>query len=163
MFEICRCAESDKSIIWNMFQFYCYDTSEYDGYDVQPNGFYRMCADYFAQYWTQPRWSAYLLRVDGALAGFALIEPSDVDANALELADLFIMRKYRRRGLAQFVVEHFLGQRDTPWTITVFDDAGDAKAFWQRIFGLPGMQVTQVFADPDDRAAQVHWLPANQG
>lgn len=152
-----------QNTIWNMFQFYCYDTSVYDGYDVETDGKYKMCADYFAQYWQLPRWSAYILRVDGALAGFALIEPSEAVAAAQELADLFIMRRFRRRGVAQQVVSHFLAARAIPWTITTFDDAPDATAFWQQMFGLAEFQVSQTLADPDGRQAIVHLLAANAG
>jgi predicted acetyltransferase len=70
-----------------------------------------------------------VLKVDGALAGFALIEPSEVMDDALELADLFIMQRYRRRGIAEQVVRHFLQQRMQPWTIITFDDAPDACTF----------------------------------
>lgn len=150
-----------KNTIWNMFQFYCYDTSVYDGYDVEADGNYKMCADYFAQYWQLPRWSAYIVKVDGALAGFALIEPSDAVAEAQELADLFIMRRFRRRGVAQQVVSHFMATRAIPWTITTFDDAPDATAFWQQMFLRPEFQVSQTLADPDGREATVHLLPAN--
>lgn len=150
-----------KTTIWNMFQFYCYDTSTYDGYDVEANGFYKMCAEYFGQYWQLPRWSAHIIKVDGALAGFALLEPSDALDDALELADLFIMQRFRRRGLAQQVVEYFLGQRSERWTITTFDDAPDACAFWQHMFSLPQFQVSERLPDPDGRAATVHVLPVN--
>jgi len=163
LLQILPAGSDEKNTIWNMFQFYCYDTSVYDGYDVEADGKYKMCADYFAQYWQLPRWSAFILKVDGALAGFALIEPSDVVAEAQELADLFIMRRFRRLGIARRVVEYFMAQRDIPWTVTTFDDAPDATAFWQQMFRLPQFQVIETLPDPDGRDATVHLLAANQG
>ncbi len=160
--QILPAEAEDKTTIWNLFQFYCYDTSNYDGYDVEADGKYKMCADYFGQYWTLPRWSAYLLKIDGAPAGFALIEPSEALEDAQELADLFIMSRFRRRGLAQQVVQHFLHDRSETWTITTFDDAPDACAFWRHMFSLPQFQVSHCLPDPDGRAAIVHVLPANR-
>lgn len=159
--EILPAGLDDKTTIWNLFQFYCYDTSNYDGYDVEADGKYKMCADYFGQYWTLPRWSAYLLKIDGAPAGFALIEPSDAVEEAQELADLFIMSRFRRRGIARQVVQHFMAQRTIPWTITTFNEGADAIAFWQQLFSMPQFQVSHTLPDPDGRDATVHVLLPN--
>jgi|GEM_PF-1762011 len=159
--EICAHSDQDKQVIWNLFQFYCYDTSNYDGYDVESNGLYSLSESYFSQYWTEPVWRAHLLRVDGAIAGFALIEPSDAVSGAMEFADLFIMSRFRRRGIAKEVVLHFMNQRAVPWTVVVYDDAEDAKAFWSAMFRQPAITPTDTVADPDGRQVTVHVLAAN--
>lgn len=159
--EICAHSDQDKQVIWNLFQFYCYDTSYYDGYDVESNGLYSMSASYFSQYWTEPVWRAHLLKVDGAIAGFALIEPSDAVPGGMEIADLFIMSRFRRHGIAKEVVLHFMNQRVVPWTEVVYDDAADAKAFWSAMFQHPAITPTDTAADPDGRQVTVYVLAAN--
>ena len=161
--EICAHSDQDKQVIWNLFQFYCYDTSNYDGYDVESNGLYSMSESYFSQYWTMPTWRAHLLRFDGAIAGFALIEDSDAVPGAMEIADLFIMSRFRRRGIAKDVVLHFMTQRIVPWTVVVYDDAADAKVFWSAMFTIPAITPTETVADPDARQVAVYVLPANVG
>lgn len=145
----------DKSVIWNLFQFYCYDTSREDEVDVEADGFFSLSPSYFGQYWELPRWAAHLIRVDGAIAGFVLIEPSDVVPEAQEIADLFILRRYRRRGLARDIVWHFLAQRQTPWTITVLDGWPEAEAFWAAMLADPRLRVAQRFSDPYGREGDV--------
>lgn len=159
--EICPHSADHKAVIWNVFQFYCYDTSIEDEYDLEENGLYSLSAEYFAQYWTNPRWSAHLLRWDGVIAGFALIEASEAVADAQELADLFVLKRFRRRGIAREVALHFMAQRAVPWTIVVFDDAVEAQAFWKSIFKEPRLQAARQVADPDDRAVTVHVLEPN--
>lgn len=159
--EICPHLENHKEVIWNLFQFYCYDTSVYDGYDVEASGFYKMSAEYFSQYWTSPNWRAHLLHWDGKICGFALLEDSDAVAGGMEIADLFVMRRFRRFGIASKVVEHFMARRSVPWTVTVFEDAADAKRFWNSIFQIAQLSPTRQVPDPDGRAATAYVLEPN--
>jgi predicted acetyltransferase len=156
--EICLHQDEHKPVIWNLFQFYCYDTSPEDGDDVEDTGLYALSCEYFAQYWSTPNWRAHLLRWNGAIAGFALIEDSDAVPGAMELADLFVMQRFRRHGIARQVVHHFLSRRDIPWTVVVFNEAGHAKAFWKAMFQIPGLTPARQLADPDARDAVVHVL-----
>jgi predicted acetyltransferase len=160
--EICPHTNDHKQLIWNVYQFYCYDTSTEDEYDLEENGLYSISAEYFAQYWTDPGWSAHLLRWDGVIAGFALIEASEALKGAQELADLFVLKRFRRRGIAREVTLHFMAQRTVPWTIVVFDEAKDAQAFWRSMFTESQLQPARQVADPDDRAVIVHVLEANR-
>ena len=159
--EICPHSDDHKAVIWNVYQFYCYDTSIEDEYDLEESGLYSLSDEYFSQYWTHPRWSAHLLRWDGVVAGFALIEASEALDNAQELADVFVLKRYRRRGIARAVALHFLSHRVVPWTIVVFDEAMDAQAFWKSMFKEPQLQPDRRVADPDGRAVTVHVLEPN--
>ncbi|QDQ27241.1 GNAT family N-acetyltransferase [Chitinimonas arctica] len=159
--EICPTSLADKRTIWNLFQFYCYDTSIEDGYDVEADGFFSLSADYFAQYWDKPRWSAHLVRANGAIAGFVLIEPSDVLPHAQEIGDLFILKRWRRQGIAEHVAKQFLARRTETWAITVFNEWRDARSFWTKMFSHPALSVDQQLADPDGRDTTVFVLEPN--
>lgn len=159
--EICKHTDEHQAVIWNVFQYYCYDTSTEDGYDLKEHGRYSLCAEYFSQYWTNPRWRAHLLRWNGAIAGFALIEASEALAEAQEIADLFVMKRYRRHGIAREVVHHFMGRRVEPWTVVVFDEATEAQLFWQSMFKDPQFKPDRQVVDPDNRAVTVYVLEPN--
>ena len=158
--EICPHTEDHKAVIWNLFQFYCYETSIEDECDVDDSGLYSLSPAYFARYWTESRWSAHLLRWDGAIAGFALIEASDALPGAQEIADLFVMKRFRRRGIATQVARHFMSRRVVPWTVVIFDEALEARAFWASMFNDPLLAPSRQVPDPDDRAVTVHVLEA---
>jgi predicted acetyltransferase len=156
--EICPHRVEDKPVIWNLFQFYCYDTSVEDECDVEKTGLYSLSKDYFGQYWSLPTWRAHLLRWEGSIAGFALLEDSDALPGAMELADLFVMRRFRRHGIGRLVVSHFMSNRTVPWTVVVFDEATEAKAFWRSMFAIPEFLPSHEIPDPDGRKVTVHVL-----
>src|SRR5262245_3072324 len=102
--EIAR--ESERGLIEALFQFYAYDFSE-----MEPAGSTTLEVDaagrfepyrYMDEYWrTGNRWPL-LIRAGGHAAGFALINTlshrgAEVDRN---MAEFFVMRKHRRRGVA---------------------------------------------------------------
>jgi predicted acetyltransferase len=159
--EICSHTDGHKPLIWNVFQFYCYETSIEDGNDLEENGRYSLSSEYFAQYWNNPRWSAHLLRWNGAIAGFALIEASEALSSAQELADLFVLKRFRRKGIARNVALHFMAERTVPWTVVVLQGADDAQAFWTNLFSTPQLSPNRCLSDPDDRAATVFVLEPN--
>jgi predicted acetyltransferase len=156
--EVCSHTDQHKLAIWNLFQFYCYDTSPEDGYDVTETGLYSLSSEFFSQYWTQPTWSAHLLRWDGAIAGFALIETSDALPGGMELADLFVLKRFRRHGIGRRVVQHFMSVRSVPWTVVVFEQAIEAKAFWRSIFQEPLFAPSRQVPDPDGRDVATYVL-----
>ncbi len=160
--EICPHQAAHQSVIWNLFQFYCYDTSIENSYDVTDTGFYALSQAYFSQYWSQPNWRAHLLRWHGVIAGFALLEDSDAVEGALEIADLFVLKRFRRHGIARQVVQHFMATRQVPWTVVVYKDADEAQAFWASMFQQPGLVPSRQVADPDGREVTVYVLEANR-
>lgn len=83
------------------------------------------------------------------------------DVNFREVADLFVMKRFRRHGIARKVVQHFMGQRVEPWTVVVFDEATEAQLFWQSMFIDPQFKPDLQVADPDDRAVKVYVLEPN--
>ena len=159
--QICQLTDDHKPLIWNVFQFYCYETSIEDECDLEENGLYSLSSEYFAQYWINPRWSAHLLRWNGAIAGFALIEPSEALDSAQELADLFVVKRFRRKGIARDVALHFMAERTIPWTVVVFQEAHDAQSFWSKLFSTPQLSPNRKLPDPHDRAATVFVLEPN--
>jgi predicted acetyltransferase len=69
--EVTEALDDDRTVIRRLLQLYHYDFSEFDGGDVNPHGEY--LHPYFDEYWTDSDRKAFLFRVEGALAGFALV------------------------------------------------------------------------------------------
>jgi hypothetical protein len=77
--EVVEALDDDRTVVRRLLQLYHYDFSEFDGGDVNPHGEYPH--RYFDEYWTCSDRKAFLFRVEGTLAGFALVftgEPHDV-------------------------------------------------------------------------------------
>ena len=95
-------AASDRAALANLIQLYLYDFSEITGADVDERG----CFAYplLDSYWTEAERYPFLIRVDGNLAGFALVNRYSRLLNPFDghaVAEFFVMRKYRRVGIGR--------------------------------------------------------------
>lgn len=159
--EICDTNSAHKKTITNLLQLYFYDTSIEDACDIEEDGIFSYSEEYLSRYWSEPDWGAHLIRVNEKIAGFAFVSPSDVLDDAQEFADVFILKRYRRIGVASKVALHFLSERSRAWTVVVFNEAHDAKAYWNKLFMLPQLTVVKQFPHPEDDAT-VYVLEPNQ-
>jgi predicted acetyltransferase len=122
----------DAATLRNLLQLYLHDFSEVDGNDVDESG--RFAYDDLAPYWTEPDHHAFLIRVGGRLAGFVLVNrdaPLSGAGGAWSIAEFFVMRKYRRRGIgaraAAIVFRQFPGR----WEVSQIATNVAAQAFWR--------------------------------
>ena len=91
----------DAPRLQRLFQLYAYDFSEMIDLDVGEDGAFHG-SDPFAGCWEGEGRHAYLSRVDGRIAGFAILsEKSRItgDPKVMDVAEFFVMRKYRRHGV----------------------------------------------------------------
>src|SRR5215475_7039915 len=143
--EVVEALDDDRTVVRRLLQLYHYDFSEFDGSDVNQHGEY--LHRYFDEYWNDSDRTAFLFRVDGALAGLSLVftgEPRDI-------AEFFVMRKYRSRGVgaqaAAFLFERFPGR----WTVRQQLTNPAATAFWRKAIPYPfqeheqGAEIVQSF------------------
>jgi predicted acetyltransferase len=123
--------DDDRTVVRRLLQLYHYDFSEFDGADVNPHGEY--LHTYLDEYWTDADRKAFLFRIDGALAGFALVFTGDPH----DLAEFFVMRKYRRCGVgaqaAAALFERFPGR----WIVRQELTNPAATAFWRKAIRYP--------------------------
>jgi predicted acetyltransferase len=126
----------ERHIIANLLQFYLYDFSEFDDEegDTDPRGRF---PDYpgLDDYWRLPDWHPFLFRVDGQLAGFALVcalaRPSS--ERSWGMAEFFVMRRYRRMGYGRQAAVAIFDQLPGRWEIGELHANTGAIAFWRRV------------------------------
>lgn len=124
----------DKPVLRNMFQLYLYDFSEFCGWDLGEHGLY----DYpwLDHYWTESNRHPFLVRVDGKLAGFALVSTSPGDRGTeASISEFFILRRYRRQGVGEHVAHTLFAQFPGPWEVEELDRNVAAKRFWREVIG----------------------------
>lgn len=131
--------ESYRTVLGNLFALYVYDFSEYTGADVHDSGSYEVRQ---ADYWNDAFPHRYLAKVDGKIAGFALVRrgsPLDDDAGASYVEEFFVLRKYRRRGVGRALARHVFAAFRGRWQVAVLRNNTPAQAFWRvTIGGLTG-------------------------
>ena len=134
-----RATHDQEPVLQNLVQFYTHDFSEYwagtQRGDLQPDG--RFAPYPLAEYWESERCAASLIYCDSALAGFVLVNDhghtgQPVDHN---MAEFFVVRKYRSRGVGREAAEQVFAARPGVWEVAVARKNVPALSFWRRVVG----------------------------
>ncbi|WP_215404996.1 GNAT family N-acetyltransferase [Janthinobacterium sp. JC611] len=142
-------AAGEEGALARLFQLYCYDNAAWSGEDVLADGRYDVCDAGLAEYVHAPGHTAHWIEVDGALAGFYVTEPGMAGELAVrEFSDFFILKKYRRRGLALEVVRRVLLDSAQTWLVATFRADADACAFWRQAFARLPFARVEPWDDP---------------
>jgi len=126
--------DEPRAALDNMMQLYIYDWSELRPLELGDDGRF---ADYpLDAHWEDDWRHPLLLRVDGRLAGFALVsERSRLSgaAGVFDMAEFFVMRRYRRQGVGLAAASAAFDRFKGPWEIRQHDENSTATAFWRRV------------------------------
>lgn len=120
-------------IVANLFQLYAHDFSEFHSVEPGPDG--RFGYPDLPLYWNEPGRYPFLIKVDGKLAGFALIRKLSPMAGSdaiWDMAEFFVLRAYRRRGVGMEAACSLCRQFPGPWQVRVMRTNQTAHRFWQR-------------------------------
>lgn len=139
----------DAERLFHLMQFYYVEASGWSGEDVRADGLFDCdLSDVLASLRADPQWGR-LLFVDDALAGFVLVDQVEQDGRRYpELADLFVLPKHRRKGLAAHVVTALVRPGEGQWLLAVYRGDSAAYAYWTR--ALPRMDVRASELASDD-------------
>lgn len=155
----------EERILFRLLQLYYFESSRWSSEDLQDDGLYDCSEEGLASYMQREEgMAAYLVRVEGRLAGFALTERYEFEGQTVdELADLFVLPKYRGRGIATQLIEQLVLPAQHPWLIAVFREDAQALRFWQRAFErLPfrSMRPWEVASRPQFHLFRLNESPA---
>jgi len=133
--EVTRALVDEKLILRHLMQLYLYDFTEFEDFDVDDHGLYRY--DYFDHYWTEENRHPYLVRVAGKMAGFALVKAKEHEGGApyTDMAEFFIMRKYRGQGVGQAAAFALFDLYPGEWEVSQIATNLPAQTFWRKIIG----------------------------
>lgn len=128
---------ADEPVLNRLMQFYVYDFSEFMGYDVAADGVF-FSGGPQAVFHPQPWRHAFLLRVDGCLAGFAIVDERSritADPSVMDVAEFFVMRKYRRKGVGAMAAMRAFELFPRRWEVRQIARNTAATAFWRDVIG----------------------------
>lgn len=149
--ELLATTADQAPLIRNLYQFYAYESSDWEQEDVEVDGRFYIHDAHLQRYWQAAGWGAYLVLADNFIAGFVLVERSELPGiEAFELADLFILKKYRRQGIGRAVALQLLsGEGD--WLLRCYAQDAPAVAFCNAVLaGSPRpAQAIAVEDEPD--------------
>lgn len=116
----------------NLLELYAHDFSEFIDLQLQPDG--RFGYPGLSRYWREDGCVPLLVRVDGQLAGCVLIAKGSrisADPQVWDMAEFFIARGYRRRGLGAAVAHEIWRRFPGAWEVRVLEGNQRAQAFWE--------------------------------
>jgi predicted acetyltransferase len=125
--QVLPAGPGDKPVVRRLLELYRYDFSEFDGSDLDEHGEYGYL--YLDVYWTEPDRRPFLLRVDGKWAGFALVRTGP----PLDMAEFFVLRKYRRSGVGRRTAMALFGMFPGTWTVRQQLSNPSATVFWRSV------------------------------
>ncbi len=144
-----------KPVLENLFQLYTHDFSDFwggleDG-ELQEDGRFPQYI-YLDSYWTDADRTPILIRVEGFLAGFALINRFSHSGLPLDhaVAEFFIARKHRRFGVGLAAAVKIMGHRPGQWEMAVARKNTGALPFWRKVAAdVAGTDVEEIDRDGD--------------
>jgi predicted acetyltransferase len=130
---------ADRERVEHLYQFYLYDFSEMLDFSVEANGLYDIGGD-LDGCWETPSRYTYLLKVDGELAGMAVVddykanpEARSYEAPTADVAEFFVMRKFRRSGVGRYFAFTLFDRFPGAWSVRQVAENRGGIAFWRKI------------------------------
>ena len=100
-----------KSVFIQMLELYNYDFSEFSNDDINEYGYFGY--EHIDDYWNEEGRHPFFIKVNGKLAGLVLVR-SCCEHNNLpnphNIAEFFVMKKYRQRGVDRYEVHSHKGK-----------------------------------------------------
>ncbi|SHF89943.1 Predicted acetyltransferase [Streptoalloteichus hindustanus] len=115
----------------NLMQFYLHDFSEIREAELTPHGTF--VYNYLDYYFTETTREAYFIRADGHLAGFALARGDVDDDGSWNVAEFFVVRRHRGRGVAREAARLLFARHPGEWTLSVDHNNERAGSFWRSV------------------------------
>lgn len=134
-----RGRSEQREALANLVQLYIYDFNEVLAVErrigIGEDGRFRDDVLRLESYWTDADRSVWFIRVDGALAGFALLNTASHCGRAVDfnMGELFVARTYRRLGVGMRAAMEVITRHPGQWEIAVGARNAPAKAFWTRV------------------------------
>jgi predicted acetyltransferase len=128
---IAPATSDEQTSLRQLLELYQYDFSEFNRADVGGDGRYGWRN--LDALWTAPERHPFLFRVDGHLAGFAIVRTGD----PTDMAEFFVMRKYRRSGIGIDAARAVFSAFPGAWQTRQQFANTAATAFWRRAIPVP--------------------------
>jgi len=135
--DLTEISEDERPVLDRLAQLYTYDFSEHDHGVVGEDG--RFSAFDTRRYFVEPHRHAFFVRVDGKLAGFALVHEAkafrDTSERVWRIGEFLVMRAYRNRGVGERVATRLFERFGGTWEVSEVATNIGAQTFWRKVIG----------------------------
>ena len=133
MIQLIQVKPEERELLWNLHQKYLYEMTNYYDDEMDEKGNYHY--GYFDAYFTEPEREALLIRDDGKLAGFAMLNPYSYIGEKPDhvLAEFTVFPRYRKHHVALRTAEALFESRKGHWEIKYSEKNAAAKSLWNKV------------------------------
>lgn len=130
MLTLKQIESSDKSKLWNIFQKYLYEMTNYYAMDMDESGNYTY--KYFDSYFEDSKRMAAFIYNDGVLVGFVMVNNYSCLGDRIDYAigEFTIFPQYRKMHLGMKTAQALFAQFHGRWEIKYSNKNKAAEAFW---------------------------------
>ena len=161
--EVVPATIEQKPVLANLLELYAHDFSEFSDLKIGVDG--RFGYDPLPLYWRESNRFPFLVRANGDLAGFVLVQQGSQISGAGEIwdvAEFFVLRGYRRHGVGLKVAHAVWRMFTGSWEVRVADNNVAARAFWQRaVSEFTGVRAESTLAEVGGKRWQVFSFISN--
>ena len=131
--EVRPATVEEEPVLANLLELYTYDFSEFLNLKVGDDG--RFGYGPLPLYWEDANRFPFLIRVNGDLAGFVLVQKGlqvSSAADVWDVAEFFVLRGFRRHGVGLRVAHELWRMFAGRWEVRVMENNSMARTFWRR-------------------------------
>jgi predicted acetyltransferase len=124
----------EATLLGNLLELYLHDMSEVFPVDLGPDG--RFGYENLSRYWQEPDSFPFLIRSGGEVLGFALVtrgSPATDDRDDLDVAEFFVLRRFRRSGVGRRAAFALWDRLAGRWVVRAAERNHGARRFWRAI------------------------------
>jgi predicted acetyltransferase len=148
---------ADEPILADLLQPYAREFSEFHPIALSADG--RFVYRDLPKYWLDPGKHPFLIKIEAHTAGFVLVQQThSIPGGHLvwEIAEFFVLPKYRRRGIGTQVAHRVWKRFPGTWQVRVLEANDAAVHFWdQSILQFTGNHPQSSALDRDGERWQV--------
>ncbi len=133
--ELVAATPEQAGILENLLELYVHDMSEFFEVPLGEDGRFRY--PNLPLYWSEAGRYAFLVRVDGKLAGFVFVKQvSGTDGGPIwDMAEFFVIRGLRRRRVGLAVAREVWKRFPGEWEVRVTESNAGGQRFWPKAIG----------------------------
>ena len=127
--------KDEKHILENLYSLYLHDLSEFsESLEVSSNGSFEF--DSIDLIWEREGLSPYFLKKDATIIGFLLLleRPFLKKNYDYSINDIFILKKYRRKGMTSSVLKTLFEQKKGNYYVMELVSNKPAVLFWESVY-----------------------------
>jgi predicted acetyltransferase len=162
-FQLVRAPAGQRELLAHLLELYSHDLSGIFGLAVGEDG--RFGYPRLDQYWAFPETHhPFVFRYGGSVAGFALVtrgSPVTTDPSDLDMAEFFVLRRYRRMGVGRQAACALWGALPGRWIVRVSEANLPGMAFWESVIRhTSDDHTTRAWENHGHRWRVYSWRPA---